>query len=147
MVALADLANTTPPTPEPSVDTELTDLERQLPRRRPARRGLSVTCRAGQTGLGPNLALELRDISEDGLGLVLSAPLPPGRDAEVELTGPFLPKPIRRRVEVVWCQPVSEGHFWAGLRLRSRLDYPELSNLTRQSFIGEAPAPTVPRPY
>jgi hypothetical protein len=122
---------------------DLAAAERQLPRRRPARRGIAISCHS-TTGLGPNLAVELRDLSEEGLGVILNAPLTPGRDADVELTGPYLPRTIRRRVEVVWCQPDGEGRFWAGLRLRPRFSYQELAELVRGSFSGERPSPLPP---
>jgi hypothetical protein len=121
-----------------NIDT--TAAERRLPRRRPARHGLQAICRAGIMGLGPDLGLEVRDLSEEGLGLFLREPLAVGGDAEVELTAPWLPHPVKRRAEVVWCRPEGGG-FWAGLRLRPRLPFADVMALTRQSVAASKPTP------
>src|SRR5947208_5070889 len=52
------------------------------------RRHLGVVVRRGATGLGPNLAVGVVDVTEDRLKVRLTAPVSVGQDVDVKLTPP-----------------------------------------------------------
>ena len=108
------------PTPRP---------EHRLCRRRNARTGVRLEYRRGLLGLGNNLAVALVDASEDGLRVRLKVEVKPGEEGEVLLGRPGGGKPLKSEVEVRWCTPAGDGTFLAGLRLRRRLPYRDLSDL------------------
>lgn len=105
--------------------------ERRLSRRLLVTRRVQLVFRKGTLGLGPNLGISLADVGEDGLGVRLNAPVSAGEDATVELIRPGVSKPLRLVADVRWCRPAGDGTFLAGLRLRRRLPYLLLTDLTR----------------
>jgi hypothetical protein len=82
-------------------------------------------------GLGPNLAVALIDISEDGLGVRLKASLAAGDEVSVELSAPGVRKSLKMVGDIRWCREVGDGTFAAGVRLRRRLTYAQLNDMTR----------------
>jgi hypothetical protein len=105
--------------------------ERRLARRLLVTRRVQLIFRKGTLGLGPNIGVALADVGEDGLGVRLTTPIAKGEDASLELTRPGVSKPLRLVAEVRWCRPAEDGTFLAGLRLRRRLPYLVLTDLTR----------------
>lgn len=99
--------------------------------RRPTRSGIRVCLRAGTLGLGPDLAVGLVDVSEDGLCVRVKSPLAPDSEAEVVLDKVGSSRPIKLVAEVRWCQGDAAGGFRAGLRFRHRLPYKDLIDLAR----------------
>jgi PilZ domain len=104
---------------------------RRVARRRDPRPGVSVTFRPGSLGLGPDLALSLVDIHEDGLCLRLKSAVKAGTEAEVTLKSVGNRKPVKVEAEVRWCQEAKDGAFLVGLRLRKRMLHKDLSELLR----------------
>jgi hypothetical protein len=102
---------------------------RRHPRRHP-KQHLQVACRKGTTGLGPNVARALLDVSLSGLRLSLTERLEPGQDVEVELQTPEMSRPLRVVADVIWCAAEDEGSFVAGAELRHSLTYAEFRDLT-----------------
>jgi hypothetical protein len=101
------------------------------PRAKCPRRHLDVVCHRGTTGLGPNLAVGLVDVTEDRLKVRLTAPVPVGEDLEVELTPPGNGKAVRLRGSVVTCRPSRDGKTSvAKVQLRHRLTFREFAELT-----------------
>lgn len=82
-------------------------------------------------GLGPDLALGLLDVSEDGLGVRLKVAVAAGDEAEIVLTAPGTRKAFKLLGEVRWCHDAADGTFHVGIRLRRRLPYAELSDLAQ----------------
>jgi hypothetical protein len=105
--------------------------ERRLSRRLTVTRRVQLVFRKGTLGLGPNLGISLADVGEDGLGVRLSEPVKTGEDASMELIRPGVSKPLRLVADVRWCRPAGDGTFVAGLRLRRRLPYQVLTELSR----------------
>jgi hypothetical protein len=98
---------------------------------RTARRHLVVACRPGTTGLGPNLARGLVDLTEDRLKVRLNSPIPVGEEVEVEITSPGVGKALKLRGSVVTCRPSADGKsFVAKVLLRHRLTFRQLAELT-----------------
>ena len=112
-------------------DTLPTPASPSGPVARHPRRHLGVTCRRGTTGLGPNLAVDLVDLTEDRLKVRLTAPVPVGEDVEAELTPPGNGKSIRLRGVVTACRPSRDGKASvAKVALRHRLTFRQLADLT-----------------
>ena len=97
---------------------------------RPARH-FGVVLRKGTTGLGPNLATELLDVTADGVGVRTLTALARHEDVEVEITPPGSGKVIKLRGAIGECRTIGDGTFLAEVRLRHRLSYPQLAELTR----------------
>jgi hypothetical protein len=94
------------------------------------RRNLAVVLRPGTTGLGPNIARGLVDLTEDRLKVRLNAPVRVGEDVEVELTPPGIGRPLKLRGTVSACRPSRDGKaFVAKVQLRHRLTFRELADL------------------
>jgi hypothetical protein len=103
--------------------------EQRLSRRRQARAGTRVEYRRGLLGLGRDLAVAVVDLSEDGLRIRLTTEVKPGEEAEVMLGRPGGGKAMKAEAEVRWCSPIGDGTFLAGVRLRRRLAYRDLTDL------------------
>ena len=86
--------------------------------------------RRGRTGVGPNLAIGLIDVTPEGLGVLLIAPLAFGDEVEVELSSPGIDKPLKVAGEVRWSMAVGDGTFRAGIMLCRRLTPVDIANLT-----------------
>jgi hypothetical protein len=99
------------------------------PRRTPARR-VAVACRRGTLRVGRDHGIDLVDASEDGLGVRLRVPFANGDEVTIELSRPGVNQPVALTGTVRWCRPSPDGTYIAGVRLRRRLSYVELTNLT-----------------
>lgn len=105
-------------------------IDDRLNRRRTISRGAAVVLRRGRTGAGPNLAIGLIDVTPQGLGVLLIAPLAFGDEVEVELSSPGVDKPLKMAGEVRWGMAVGDGTFRAGIQLGRRLTQVDIANLT-----------------
>jgi hypothetical protein len=83
--------------------------------------------RPGQGAPDPGAAV--LDLSEGGIRLLLSAPLPKGQDFEVALEAPGGGPPVTVRAEVVWSVPTADGRCCVGARLRAPLSPRDLQAL------------------
>jgi hypothetical protein len=79
--------------------------------------------------MGPDLALDVLDVSATGIRLLLNAPLARGQRVEVILEGPGEGLPARHLGRVVWSVPVAGGRCCVG----TQFDKP-LSSLTLQAL-------------
>jgi len=99
-------------------------------KRRLAKKGTAVVCRKGTMGLGPNVAMRLHDISEDGVRLFIKTALAKGDEVEVSLTPPGISKAKVLTAVVAWCTAAQEGNgFWAGAKFRNPMSYSEIFHL------------------
>jgi hypothetical protein len=113
------------------IDTLPTPASSSVPAARQPRRHLGVVCRRGTSGLGPNLAVGLVDLTEDRLKFRLTAAVPVGEDMEIELTPPGNGKSLKLRGEVIACRPARDGKASvAKVRLRQRLTFRQFADLT-----------------
>src|SRR2546421_37654 len=102
--------------------------EHRLCQRHLARPGVTVSCNEGELDFGPNLALALVDVSEAGVGLLLTSPVEPGKEVSMSLKPQAHGQAIKRVGTIVWCSP-AEGGYRAGVRFRRRLDYADVFGL------------------
>lgn len=103
-------------------------------RRRSMRRHPKVharmECRKLPSGLGPDLAESVLDLSETGAKLRLKSALDQGQEVEVLVYGHGSQKPIKLHARVVWTEPSDEQGCCAGLRFDKPLRYSEYQYLT-----------------
>ena len=112
-------------------DTLPTPGSSSAPVARQPRRHLGIVCRRGTTGLGPDLAVGIVDVTEDRLKVRLTAPVPVGDELEADLTPPGNGKVMRLRGVVAACRPSRDGKSSvAKVRLRHRLTFRQLAELT-----------------
>ena len=117
----------------PAPDSKIADppADHRIGRRKQVTRRMALVVRLGTLGLGPDIACGLVDVAEDGLGVRLKQSVATGQEVTIELSAPGVSKPQRFLAEVRWCRPGEDGTFRAGVRLRRRLPYAVLTDLTR----------------
>jgi PilZ domain len=104
--------------------------EQRRIRRRATKRGTVVICRKGTLGLGPNLAIRISNISEEGARLLLKSRLTKGEEIEISLTPPGVSRPLVFVAVVSWCVAAKgEDGFWTGSKFRPALSYSDIFNL------------------
>ncbi|HKB00787.1 MAG TPA: PilZ domain-containing protein [Gemmataceae bacterium] len=104
-----------------------------MTRRYLPRPGVTINFRAGTLGLGPDLAVSVIDLSEDGLCLRSKAAVSPGAEAEVSVARAGWGRPLKLLCEVRWCEEDEQGKFLVGVRYRKRMLHRDLSELVRMS--------------
>lgn len=102
---------------------------RSCPRRKPKGK-VKVHCYRGIMEIGPDLAVRLLDVSENGVRLLLNAALDRDKDVVLLLEGPLQKRPFRFTGRVVWSVPAEDGSFCTGVRLDKYLRYEDLAYLT-----------------
>jgi hypothetical protein len=105
--------------------------ERRLTRRRAARGGARAEVRRGDLGLGPDVAVALVDVSEDGVGIRTKVEVQVDDGVTVGLGRPGGGKLLVAQGIVRWCRPEPDGRFRVGLALRRRLTHADLMDLAR----------------
>jgi hypothetical protein len=98
--------------------------------RRPPKRISKVACFKGALGLGPNLALEMLDLSERGIRMRVKEPLAPHQQVEIQLSGLSHRKPVKVAAEIVWCVPAADGSCCVGAHFARGLPYADFQLLT-----------------
>jgi hypothetical protein len=81
--------------------------------------------------MGPDLAVELMDVSQEGARIRLKAPVAPGEQVEVALWPPGGSRSLRGPAVVRWCRPAADGSAQAGVRFRTRMTLNDLSKLAQ----------------
>jgi PilZ domain len=109
------------------VDTEpnVTTQDRRAMRRRPLKKGVTLTVRKGTMGLGPNLSVGGVELSHDGIRVRIKDELKRGDEVELGLTGIGCSKPRTLIAEVRWCRAEESDDgsvvFFLGAKFRRRL--------------------------
>lgn len=103
--------------------------DRRIVRRRPLKKGVTLTVRRGAMGLGPNLALSTVELSDDGIQVRVKVEFKKGDEIEIGLTAVGKSKPMLLMADVRWCRAVDENReeFLLGAKLRKRLLYADVS--------------------
>jgi hypothetical protein len=98
-------------------------------RRRPARSSTRVACFKGMLGLGENVGLAIRNISEEGACLLVRVPLERGQEVELHLESLQHRRPLKIPARVVWTTS-REKDWLVGLHFQRVLSYQEVQALT-----------------
>jgi len=104
----------------------LAGVPKRICQKRPARHGAQFEFRRGASGLGPNLGLELVDVSEDGLCVHMKESVAPGDEVEVAVGRPLGGKLHKRLARVRWCRPAWGTGFLVEVVFSRRLTLAEL---------------------
>ncbi len=88
---------------------------RRSPRRSP-KPTTEVACRPETRLVGPDVAVSLLDISEDGIRLLVRAPLEKGQKIEVDLEGIGYCRPLKFVGEVIWSLATADGNWCVGAK-------------------------------
>ena len=99
-------------------------------KRRPAKHSIAVICRKGTLGLGPNLAIKLRDISVDGAQLFVKSSLNLGDDVELTFSAQGFPDPLVCEATVMWCSSIEGNGYRIGVKFADSLDYEDVYHMT-----------------
>jgi hypothetical protein len=97
-------------------------------RRKP--KGVEISCRRGGLGIGPNIAVMLRSLSESGARLIVTTDLKSGEELEVEFRSTAYPRSIRLMADVVRSKAVPGKMYCTAVRFQKQLGYAEFSRLT-----------------
>ena len=100
-------------------------------RRQTPRATAKVECRRGTMGLGPNLALELLDISECGIGIIIKIGLKVQEDVEILVRDYGQSKTIKQLAKVCWCLKLQDGRFCAGMSFEKWLAYADVQMISK----------------
>jgi hypothetical protein len=99
-------------------------------KRKLARKSVSVICRKGTLGLGPNLAVRMHDLSVDGAQLVINSPLAKGDVIEVCFSAPGIFGKLSREATVAWCSDTLPEGYRIGARFQRPLAYEQVFQMT-----------------
>lgn len=92
---------------------------------------MQLEFRRGSLGLGSDLAVELIDVSDDGLCVLLKEPVAPGEEAEVAIGRPMGGKLTKRIVRVAWCRPGWRKGFLVEVVMSRRLSHVQVNELVQ----------------
>jgi hypothetical protein len=102
---------------------------KRVGRRHPARHGAQVEFRRGATGLGPDLAVGLVDVSDDGVCVHIKESVAAGDEVEVGVGRPLGGKLHRRRARVRWCRSAWGTGFLVEAVFAPKLSIVEVSEI------------------
>lgn len=97
-------------------------------RRKP--KGVEVSCQRGALGVGPDLAVTIRSISESGARLLVSEPLKAGAEVELEFRAAANPNRIRVLANIVRCKAVPGQVYCIAVRFQKRIAYADFTRMT-----------------
>lgn len=97
------------------------------PRLRP-KKSTRIECHNGM-GLGPNLAVNVEDLSQTEIRLVVKTPVKLGQEIQVNLESILHRKPIRIIAQVTWVVPTPDGAYSIGARFVRKLPFTDLQML------------------
>jgi len=99
-------------------------------KRQSAKKTIAVTCRKGTLGFGPNLAVQLNDISVDGAQLLVNALLKLGDEVELSFSAPGFTQPLVQLAVVAWCSFREGNGYRIGVKFTDSLDYQDIYYMT-----------------
>jgi len=97
-------------------------------RRKP--KGVEVSCRRGSFGVGPDLAVTIRSISESGARLLVTDRLKTGAEVELVFRAAANPNQIRILANVVRCKAVPGQVYCIAVRFQKRIAYADFTRMT-----------------
>jgi hypothetical protein len=89
----------------------------------------SASCRRGEAGYGPDLALALLDVSEWGAGLAVRQPLQEGEEVALVLVGPAHLRLVAVTASIAWCEAGDDESCRVGVQFHRRLPWEDLLSL------------------
>ncbi len=114
----------------PPAEDETPWAERRLADRRPPRSGTRVEVRRGALGMGPDVAVELLDVSTSGAKVRVRVRVRHGDAVLVALAPPARAWEASGPAEVRWCMAEADGTVLAGVCFRHPLMDRQVAELT-----------------
>jgi PilZ domain len=105
--------------------------ERRASKRLPARSSVVIEVRKGTLSLGPNLAVNLLDLSVEGAGVLMSGKLKVGEQVEILLWGHGIRSKLKRLAKVRWVTKLEPDHFVMGFKFETPIPDTELNSFVR----------------
>ena len=105
--------------------------DRRENKRLPARSSVVIEVRKGILGLGPNLAVNLLDLSVEGAGVLMSGKLQVGEQVEILLWGHVIRAKLKRLAKVRWVTKLEPDHFVMGFKFETPIPDTELNSFVR----------------
>src|SRR5436190_1725209 len=105
--------------------------ERRTTKRLPARSSVVIEVRKGTLSLGPNLAVNLLDLSVDGAGALMSGKLQVGDQVEILLWGHGIRAKLKRIAKVRWVTKLEPDHFVMGFKFETPIPDTDLNSFVR----------------
>jgi hypothetical protein len=90
--------------------------ERRRSQRHSPKPTTEVACRPETRIVGADVAVCVLDISEDGIRLLVRAPLERGQRIEVDLEGIGYSRPLKFVGEVIWSLATADGYWCIGAK-------------------------------
>jgi hypothetical protein len=106
-------------------------LPNRLGWRPPAQPGAPLEFRRSAPGLGPDIGVELVDVSDDGLGVHIKESVAAGDEIEVGVGRPLGGKLHRRRARVRWCRSAWGTGFLVEAVFAPKLSIVEVSEIAQ----------------
>lgn len=98
--------------------------------RKPPRGKVTIECRKGVTGLGPNLGVALWDVSQTGACVVTKPGIALKDEVELVISNTGLPRPVKLVGDVVWVEQLDTDRQSIGIRFHKQIAFSDLSKLT-----------------
>jgi hypothetical protein len=121
------------PSAGPRAAPETTVLERQAAVRHPCL--LEITCRRADLDAGDRWVAPVRDLSEEGIGLVLPFALEPGVRLRLEMPFPGESQPRTLEASVAHSTERAEGGFAVGCTIAPQFAPEEVTALLEVNFL------------
>jgi hypothetical protein len=102
---------------------------RRLSQRRRAKNGVKLTVYRGSMGLGPNIGLDILDLSDTGIRMLVRVQLKLKEEIVVELLGVGQGRPIKLPSQIAWSVDAADGVYCVGASFQHRLRYSDLQKL------------------
>jgi len=102
---------------------------RRLSRRQRAKSFVQFFCYRSVHGLGPNVGVNVLDLSETGIRMLVCAPLKEKEEVLIELLGAGQRKPVKLHATVCWVVATADGGHCVGASFQRRLRYADLQQL------------------
>lgn len=98
--------------------------------RRIPRGTVKFECRKGAMGLGPNLAVDIGNLSETGISIYLKIPLDKKQEVEILMQGHGVAN-LKRLGNVVWCREVEKDKYFVGIHFQKVVAYAEIMKISK----------------
>jgi hypothetical protein len=120
-----------PEGPQRSTSAGALSVERREHKRLPARSTVVIEICKGPMFMGPNLALNLIDLSVNGAGVLMTGKLDVDDEVEILLSGHGIRSKVKRLARVVWITKLVPDHFVMGFKFDKPLPVNELNDFVR----------------
>jgi hypothetical protein len=106
-------------------------IEKRASRRHPPKGSTRAKATRNSLGLGPNVAVNVLDVSQTGVRLLAREDVPCGQEFEVVLES-AASRQVKMIAQAIWSVATADGRFCVGARFTTPLTYAAMQALSRQ---------------